>query len=569
MRFKYVLIVIIIASVLLASSLLLIFFRLPEVVEEPKEPPEKLKEIRIEPIPTVKIPEPPPSMFLPEALPWLVEKGTVRTDVFYGSGVPRRPEVALKLNISANMAGKLAEAIVEGNRVFLADNEGVYALNKSSGELLWGVEVYFDNLMHRELSGPGPIYKWRSLGLWGFVKTYGVGKYLYVATSFLLPHHGEEDASLLALNKDNGELVWRVTLKSEEGARKSSVTSNLIVADGKVFVGSIGYEGLVFAVSEDGEVIWRRSVGGNVRGLTYGDGILFVTSEYSNKLHAFNPENGELLWIYEHDWELTTPSYRDGRVILADLSGSILAVSSNGKLLWERPLGIGGDVDKNSYIALSDKYVYAIRSYGERPRNLYVLDFNGNVVGNYTLTIDEDGGIPAVSRDIVALPVLNRNGEGKVYLLWRGLHKLSEFHFKECSGWMPKVSIAYGEIFVVACPRVMYKLVDEGKPVISRVNVTYNRTLIIKADVFDNQSALYKVLLVYSINNSHWNYREMRIASSYADEPVGGYGLEEETYITEIPLEIAKIEFYIIAIDNTGNYEATAVYGYRIYIMEG
>ncbi|MEM2208260.1 MAG: PQQ-binding-like beta-propeller repeat protein [Sulfolobales archaeon] len=522
----------------------------------------------IEPVPATRTPEPPSADLMPQKLPWVVEKSTEGTDSFYAGGIPRKPEVVLKVDVSADIVGKLAEAVVEGDKVFLADGQGIYALNKDDGNLVWGVEVYSDDLTHRAVRGPGTIIKWRALGLWRFVKTYGIGKYLYVATSSYLD---VDDAYLLAIDKDSGELVWKVRLESEEGASsKSSVTSNLLTVDGKVFVGCVGPEGYIFAVSESGELLWREKIGGNVRGLTYGEGMLFATSEYRKKLYAFNPVSGRPLWIYEHDAELMTPSYGGGRVVTVDSLGRILAISTNGELLWKKHLGIGGDVDTNSYIALSNNYIYAVRSLGERPRNLYVLDFNGGIVGNFTLGVDEDGGRPASSRDVVVLPVLKKGGEGKVYLLWRGFHKLSEYHFSECgsSGWMPKVSIAYGEILVVACPSTLYRLADVVKPTIGGIEVSYNETLIIKVKAYDEQSALHKVLLVYSINNSLWNYKEMDIARRYVMEPIGGYGLWEEFYITEVSIGIGRVEFYVIAIDNVGNYQLTNVYGYRTFYVE-
>ncbi|MEM4502573.1 MAG: PQQ-binding-like beta-propeller repeat protein [Ignisphaera sp.] len=561
MKTKLVLIVVTALLLLISSLVLLIYWKPHRVIEKPRK-------IAIEPVSALKVAEPLSAEFLPQKLPWIVEKSTARTDSFYAGGVSRRPEVVFKINISANIVGKLAEAVVEDDKIFLADSEGIYALNKTSGDLVWGVEVYSDDLAHRATYDPDSITKWRILGLWRFVKTYGVGKYLYVGTSSYLD---EGDAYLLALDKNSGELLWKVRLESEEGASsKSSTTSNLIVVDNIVFIGSIRPEGYVFAISENGELLWRRSIGGNVRGLAYGEGKLFVTSEYEKKLYVLDSRNGELLWVYEHDSQLMTPSYGEKMIVTVDSLGNLLAVSSNGELLWKKSIGIGGDSDTNSYVALSNSYIYAVRSLGEKPRNLYIIDFNGSIIGNFTLAVDEYGGKPAVSQDIVFLPVLKESGESKVYVLWRGLHNLSEFYFNECinSGWIPKVSIAYGEIFIVGCPSSLYKLADVKKPFISSVEVSYNNTLVIKAKAYDDQSALYKVLFIYSINNSHWIYREMSVATQYTMEPIGGYGLTEELYVAEIPVGIARIELYVIAIDNVGNYEVTNVYGYRIFYTD-
>ncbi|MEM3983980.1 MAG: hypothetical protein QXZ22_07160 [Sulfolobales archaeon] len=45
-------------------------------------------------------------------------------------------------------------------------------------------------------------------------------------------------------------------------------------------------------------------------------------------------------------------------------------------------------------------------------------------------------------------------------------------------------------------------------------------------------------------------------------------GLREELYITEVSIEVGRVEFYVIAIDNVGNYQVTNVYGYRAFYLE-
>ncbi len=121
---------------------------------------------------------------------------------------------------------------------------------------------------------------------------------------------------------------------------RSSVTSNLIVAEGKVYVGSVRDEGYVFCVAENGSIVWRNKVGTNVKGLAYGEGILFVTSDLSRKLYALNAESGEIIWVFEHDAMLNTLSYRNRKIILSDSQGNLLAFSkmeiSYGKISWSK-----------------------------------------------------------------------------------------------------------------------------------------------------------------------------------------------------------------------------------------
>jgi len=560
MAVKYVYIAVM-ACVIVAIAALLIqrFYMAPSPSPTP---------IRLEEIAPSKGIENVPEDFYPLKLAWIMEKSNERTDMFYASSLPRVPQLIFKVNISANIGGSLAEAVVEGDKLFLADDQGIYAISREDGSLIWGVEVYSDSLEGRAISYPQPTNKWRALGLWRFVEAYGLGKHLYVGTSS--SPGGENDAYLIAFNKDNGELVWKVKLESESNATsKASVTSNLIVAGGRVFVGSVRDEGYVFCITEEGVFQWRKKVGGNVRGLTYGADVLYVSSEPSTKLYALNPKTGETIWIFEHDFMLSTPIYKSKRIILSDSMGNLLAVSEDGKLLWKKPLGISSDVNTNAFIAVDDRSIYAVRGIGERPRNLFKLDLDGNVLGNFTIEKDENGGRPLVSNDVTILPVLQSYKYNKVYFLWKGIFKLCEFKFEgEEEIWMPKISAAYGEIYVVANPSTLYKFADIKKPFIGDVRIQADDTIKVNASVCDEESGLHGVYLVYSLNCSDWNYQPMDISIRYFTEPIGGYGFGKTPFpyytMIEIPEGPATLEFYILAIDNIGNYETSRVYAYRI-----
>jgi len=111
-------------------------------------------------------------------------RGRSSGDRMYPASLPRSLKVIYRVNVSANMHGVLAEPLVEGDFIYLADGSGIYALNRSNGELVWGVEVYGDSLSGRATKYPQPVWKWRvALGLFRFVEAYGLGKHLYVATS--------------------------------------------------------------------------------------------------------------------------------------------------------------------------------------------------------------------------------------------------------------------------------------------------------------------------------------------------------------------------------------------------
>ncbi len=76
----------------------------------------------------------------------------------------------------------------------------------------------------------------------------------------------------------------------------------------------------------------------------------------------------------------------------------------------EKSLGVSGDVESDSFIAVSTQNIYAVRSIGEKLLNLFIQDFDGNIVGNSTMASNERGGKLVVSQDVIVLPVMQDSG---------------------------------------------------------------------------------------------------------------------------------------------------------------
>ena len=527
----------------------------------PTTTPPKPTKLSLRVIQPTKTVEELPKEYLPRHYSWTLWRGGSSGDRMYLASLPRSMKVIFSVNVSANMGGVLAEPVVEEGFIYLADHSGIYSLNRSSGELVWGVEVYGEDLGGRAIGNLQPVSKWRALGLYRFVEAYGLGKYLYVATSSSAS--GEGDAYLLALDKKSGDVVWRVELESEPSASSAtSITSNMVVADGKIFVGSVRDEGYVFCVSEDGKILWRISLGGNVEGMAYGDGTLYVMT---SKLYAVDVKDGRVLWQWDYgSW----PIYRDGKIIVEHY-GNIVVLNSGGKLSWKKGYGAGSNVEGYPYIAVGKQAIYVSRTLGERPRDLYIVDMDSNVLAKYQILSDEDAVAPIASNDVIVIPV--RSGKemySKLYILWHNAEKLSEIILDIKEEWYPVAVAAYGEVYVVTDPFTLYKLGDDESPLLSNVSVEIDeesRKLLIHVVAQDSGSALYRVMLVYSVNCSKWIYKDMDVARTYVMEPIGGYGYREELY--KIALDITpgtSIEFYIVIIDNVGNYVLSNVYAYEV-----
>lgn len=507
-----------------------------------------------------------PKAYLPQEYEWSLWVGDPGGSSSYPESLPRSPSTVIQVNVSANILGMLARPLISSDLVFLADTQGVYALRRSSGELVWGIELYFNHLRFRESGYPQPVSKWRALGLDRFVKSYGVGKHVYVATSSSATGG---NALLLALDKRTGNIVWRVELAPEPGVHSSvSISSNTIVAEGLVFVGSLRDEGYVFCVAEEGRILWRRALGGNMVGLAYGNGVLYAVSK---ALYAINSTSGNVLWVYQCS-DCSAPIYRDGYVFVVEYGRLIALSATSGEVVWRKDLGI--EVDKSGtwhdpYVAVGREAVYSSRGLGSKPLSVFATDFKGSVLWEFTVLPAENPSKPIAASDVVLLPVRGVK-EVKVYVLWRSGQKLYEIALPQKEeGWMPVISAAYGEIHVLVDSSTLYILRDNTLPEVLNISVELKEVtakMRIEAVARDRQSSIYRVLLVYSINCSKWLYRDMNPARTYLTEPVGGYGYIDEPYAIELEVGPGtSLEFYIVIIDRVGNYIKTEVRAYKIH----
>ncbi|MEM2744206.1 MAG: PQQ-binding-like beta-propeller repeat protein [Nitrososphaerota archaeon] len=487
---------------------------------------------------------------------WPLLKADETSSLSTLSSIPRRPSIAFNLSVSVNIDG-LATPLIENGIVFLADKGGIYAINDKNGELIWGVEIYSDSLEGRKIGPIQPVTKWKAYGLWLNVKTYGLGKYVYIATEGT----SEKKSKIIAIDKMNGEKIWQ----SDIG---DTVTSNLLIHNGNIYVGTMGKEGKVFCFNEDGKILWSTFIGGTIRGIAASEDKIFVTVEDSNKLHALNAKDGKIIWIYEHSGSLGTPAYKKGLIFSIGLSGEVIAISEdNGKLKWKTRNYIGScDVYSNSFLSIDEEKIYVGGRFGEKS-SLTIINFNGEIIANFTLPKNEIPKSLVAAKDIILLPVTGK-GYTRVYFLWRGifaLYNLTQYG-EEIA---PKISVAYGKIYIVFAHNI-YKLHDIEKPVIVSIDapkeVYENEDFKVRIITYDNRSAIYRVILGYNVNNTGWKYEDMEIERRYVMEPIGGYGLSEEPYIGKIPAKPAgsNVKWRIIAIDNVGNYITSDEYSYVV-----
>lgn len=118
-----------------------------------------------------------------------------------------------------------------------------------------------------------------------------------------------EDGSVVALERETGNLVWRY-----DSGLPAAVTP--AVADGLVFV--VFRPGVVTALQADsGEVVWSRRLRvASLPSPTVADGRLFVAETDKNRILALDAATGKTLWEYRlGDWVVAPPAVIDGKVI--------------------------------------------------------------------------------------------------------------------------------------------------------------------------------------------------------------------------------------------------------------
>jgi len=145
-------------------------------------------------------------------------------------------------------------AVMDG-RVYIDQNENLYALDAETGDLLWEVEL----------------------------NTGSVGPKVYDGKVFVI---GSETR---AIDAENGEKLW----SSEYGTYGDSGA----VADGEVYVGQRALHSLD---AETGEENWSVELddGHLIFGQTVADGLLY-TGTSGNTVYAVNTDNGEVIWEVE------------------------------------------------------------------------------------------------------------------------------------------------------------------------------------------------------------------------------------------------------------------------------
>ncbi|MAZ76039.1 MAG: hypothetical protein CMH31_01915 [Micavibrio sp.] len=185
----------------------------------------------------------------------------------------------------------------------------------------------------------------------------------------------DTDASLSAFEIEKGKRVWKTDVQAPD-EDESVIGGGVSFSDGTLYVTS-GYNEALAVNPENGDIVWRVNLIAPARAApTVMQGRVFITL-LNNTIVALNAGNGKVIWEYNSIGEsagllgAASPA-ADRDVIIPGLSsGDLLALRvENGALAWQDNLsralrlgGISGLADIRALPVLEGDLIIAI-SYG-------------------------------------------------------------------------------------------------------------------------------------------------------------------------------------------------------------
>jgi len=287
-------------------------------------------------------------------------------NVTYGGNVPSSP------------------AVVDGIVYVGASDGNVYALNASTGTLIWNYTTgFWINSSPAVADGKVYIGSWdrnvyaldASTGtlIWNYTTGAAVESSPALADGRVFV--GSDDWHVYALNASTGTLIWNHTMEA-------SVISSPAVADGRVYVGTWNWDDKVYALNAStGALLWSYTTMGWVSSSpAVSDGRVYIGSMDYN-VYALNASTGTLIWNYTTGfWINSSPAVADGKVYIGSVDGNVYALNAtNGALVWSCRVG---SVDTSS-AAVADGLVFIGASEG-----VYALNAStGVLVWNYATAV--------------------------------------------------------------------------------------------------------------------------------------------------------------------------------------
>ncbi|MBI4042045.1 MAG: PQQ-binding-like beta-propeller repeat protein [Deltaproteobacteria bacterium] len=231
--------------------------------------------------------------------------------------------------------------VSEGKVYFLTGNDILYALDQKTGKRAWH--------WHRMINQPISIFS---------SSTPVAYKNFIIA--------GLADGYVIALNKEDGSLIWQADLHAGAGRRFRDIDATPILHNGILYVPS--YSGALYSIDPDnGEIQWFAGEGGNSGAAVSGNFLYYGGT--NGTLYAVNASSGVVLKKVSLDSGVVgTPVIVDKTLYIPTSEGRIFALDRDTfEELWR--VDVGKASGFLGELLLHEGYLYAVSVFS----NLYKI----------------------------------------------------------------------------------------------------------------------------------------------------------------------------------------------------
>lgn len=184
---------------------------------------------------------------------------------------------------------------------------------------------------------------------------------------------------LVCLNAKDGSAIWHTELFSDYDGRniKWGITENLLIDENKLFVVPGGIEANMLALDKDnGKLIWKSSGKKELSAycspmIVQRGGFKILVTQTTNSILGIDASSGKLLWNHDHPnkWSVqaNTPIYKDGDLYCFSgygMGGVLLQISDDGKSITEKWFNESLD-SKMGGAVLIDGHIYGSGDYNK------------------------------------------------------------------------------------------------------------------------------------------------------------------------------------------------------------
>ncbi len=230
--------------------------------------------------------------------------------------------------------GGLAPAVANGAVYVSGGQEYVFALDATTGALLWdnnefayvqtapvvaGNLVYFGGAFGGGLTA---LDAGTGVQAWSFDPPGGVGSSPAVVDNVVYAGGGE---GVYAVNATTGIELWRYQIRS--GGNTPAVANDVVYAGSN--------DNNVYALNATtGAKLWSYATGGSVQSApAVANGVVYAGSGDAN-LYALNATTGALLWTYTASGSVSSPAVANGVVYFGGGTGTGIAGNNYGTNLY-------------------------------------------------------------------------------------------------------------------------------------------------------------------------------------------------------------------------------------------